>query len=64
MERVIQARYGASFWDSVECEIEAFDAVDYALFVAAGSLPIEPRPEFREALLAHLSRAARTRFSN
>jgi hypothetical protein len=64
MERVIRARYGASFWDGVECEIEALDAADFELFLAAGSLDIEPRPEFREALLAHLGKAVRARFSN
>ena len=64
MEGVIRARYGASFWDAVEYEIESFDLADYALFVSAGSLPIEPRPGFREALLAHLRAAARARFSN
>jgi hypothetical protein len=62
--RVIRARYGRTFWDGVEREIESFDATDFADFVAAGRLPIEPRPAFREALLAHLGLAARARFSN
>ena len=62
--RAIRARHGARFWDEVERELEAFDAADFAYYVAAGRLPIEPRPGFREALLAHLGMAVRTRFSN
>lgn len=62
--RVIRARYGRTFWDGVERELEAFDAADFAEFVAAGRLRIEPRPGFREALLAHLGLAVRARFSN
>ena len=44
------ARYGAQFWDAVECEIEALDASDFAAFVAADDLPIEPRAEFSRGL--------------
>ncbi len=60
----IRARYGQTFWDGVERELESYDASDFALFVAAGQLPIEPRAGFREALLAHLGVAVRARFSN
>jgi hypothetical protein len=42
--RVIRARYGQTFWDEVERELESFDASDFAQFVAAGRLRIEPRP--------------------
>jgi len=62
--RMIRARFGRTFWEGVEREIEAFDASDFADFVAAGDLAIEPRPGFRETLLATLGVAARARFSN
>lgn len=62
--RVIRARYGQTFWDGVEHELESFDASDFAEFVSAGRLPIEPRAGFRESLLAYLGVAVRSRFSN
>jgi hypothetical protein len=62
--RVIRARYGGTFWDGVERELESFDAADFADFVAADRTPIEPRAAFREALLAHLGIGVRARFSN
>ena len=63
-EAAIRARYDARFWDEVERELEAFDAADFAEFVAAGRLPIEPQARFRESLLAHLCGVARACFSN
>lgn len=58
------ARHGAEFWDAVECEIEALDASDFAAFLAAGDLPIEPHAEFERALGESLAALYRARFSN
>ncbi|HTO68397.1 MAG TPA: hypothetical protein VMR31_00925 [Myxococcota bacterium] len=59
-----QARHGARFWDAVEREIEALDAGDLALFLAADHLPIEPRASFRRGLRGHLQALCRARWSN
>lgn len=58
------ARYGAQFWDAVECEIEALDASDFTAFVAAGELPLEPSPDFAAGLGESLGKLCRARFSN
>jgi hypothetical protein len=58
------ARFGARFWDAVEHEIEVLDEADFALFLAADRLPIEPRADFADALGRSLSRLCRARFSN
>jgi hypothetical protein len=58
------ARYGAEFWDAVECEIEALDASDFVDFLAADELPFEPRAGFSRALGESLAGLCRTRFSN
>jgi len=57
-------RFGARFWEAVECEIEALDAADYALFLGADRLEIEPRPAFERALETHLRGLCRRRWSN
>ena len=57
-------RFGAQFWEAVECEIEALDAADYALFLGADQLEIEPRPGFERALETHLRGLCRRRWSN
>ncbi len=54
----------ARFWDGVECEIEALDAADFALFLAADRLPCAARPGFAEALAGSLAGVCRARFSN
>ncbi|MFI5314177.1 MAG: hypothetical protein ACHQ6T_00620 [Myxococcota bacterium] len=59
-----QARHGASFWDGVEREIEALDCADFALFLGADALAIEPRPEFGRALANRLQSVCRARWSN
>jgi hypothetical protein len=61
---LVKSRFGASFWDGVECEIEALDFADLALFLRADELAIEPRPGFEGALATHLSGLFRTRWSN
>ena len=58
------ARFGARFWDAVEFEIEALDAADFALFLAADRLPCEARPGVVESLAASLATLCRARFSN
>jgi hypothetical protein len=58
------ARYGAEFWDAVECEIEALDASDFEAFLAADDLPIEPRAEFTRTLGESIAAIRRARFSN
>jgi hypothetical protein len=58
------ARFGARFWDAVEHEIEALDADDFALFLAADRLPFAGRPEAVEALGDSLAALCRARFSN
>lgn len=57
-------QFGARFWDGVESEVEALDAADYALFLGADQLEIEPRPAFERALLTHLAGLCRRRWSN
>jgi hypothetical protein len=61
---LVKARFGASFWDGVEREVEALDLADFALFLGAHDLSHEPRPAFEGALAAHLSGLFRTRWSN
>ena len=61
---LVKARFGASFWDGVEREMEALDIADFALFLGAHELAIEPRQGFEQALSAHLSGLFRTRWSN
>jgi hypothetical protein len=58
------ARFGARFWDAVECEIEALDEADFAFFLAADRLPIDARAGFGEQLGQSLAGLCRTRFSN
>jgi hypothetical protein len=58
------ARFGARFWEAVECEIEALDARDFALFLAADRLPFAGRPGVFESLLKTLGARCRARFSN
>jgi len=57
-------RFGERFWDAVEYEIEALDAADFALFLAADRLPFAPRPGVAEALGVSLASICRARFSN
>ncbi len=57
-------RFGASFWDAVESEIEAPDASDFALFLAADRLPDQARPGAMESIGAVLAALCRARFSN
>ena len=57
-------RFDARFWDGVECEIEARDAGDFALFLTADRLPCVARAGFAEALAGSLARLCRARFSN
>ena len=60
----MKARFGASFWDGVEREVEALDIADFALFLGAHELALEPRAGFEGALATHLSGLFRTRWSN
>jgi hypothetical protein len=57
-------RFGARFWDGVETEIEALDLNDFALFLGADRLAIEPRPRFERSLDTHLRALVRRRWSN
>jgi hypothetical protein len=57
-------RFGGTFWDGVESEIEALDAADFALFLGADRLAIEPRPAFARALEGRLAAVCRARWSN
>jgi hypothetical protein len=59
-----KVRYGTTFWDAVECEIEALDPADFALFLGADELAIEPRPAFARSLAGHLASLCRARWSN
>jgi hypothetical protein len=59
-----ETRFGGRFWDAVEHEVEAVDHADFALFMAAHRLPIEPRPGFRAGLEARLYRVFAARWSN
>jgi hypothetical protein len=61
---LVKSRFGASFWDGVEREIEAFDFADFGLFLRAGELPLESRPGFEGALGGHLAALFRSRWSN
>jgi len=58
------AAFGARFWDEVEYEIEALDAADFELFLAADRLPFVPRPGVAETLGDSLAALCRARFSN
>ena len=62
--RSAAGRFGARFWEGVESEIEALDPADFALFLGAHQLGIEPRPGFESALGAHLGALVRRRWSN
>ena len=62
--RAVGARFGTRFWDAVEYEIEVLDEADFAFFLAADRLSIEPRAVFADALGRSLSRLCRARFSN
>jgi hypothetical protein len=53
----------ATFWDEVECEVEALDWYDFVEFLEADELPIPIRPEFREELRGRLREFVRTRYS-
>lgn len=57
-------RFGASFWDAVECEIEALDADDLELFLAGDRLPCQARSGAIESIGATLAALCRARFSN
>jgi hypothetical protein len=58
------ARFEARFWDAVEYEIEALDAGDFELFLAADRLPCAATPGVVEALGDSLAALCRSRFSN
>ncbi len=57
-------RFAARFWDEVESEIEALDPADFALFLGADRLDIEPRRGFERSLQTHLRALVRRRWSN
>ena len=57
-------RFGARFWDGVESEIEALDPADFALFLEADRLAIEPRGGFERSLETRLRGLVRRRWSN
>jgi hypothetical protein len=57
-------RFDARFWDAVEYEIEALDADDFALFLAADGLPCVASRSFADALAGSLASLCRARFSN
>ena len=57
-------RFGTRFWDAVEYEIEALDAGDFALFLAADQLPFAARSGVADALGESLAAICRARFSN
>jgi hypothetical protein len=61
---VSEVRFGTTFWDGVESEVEALDFADFALFLRADQLAIEPRPAFARALSGHLASVFRARWSN
>jgi len=63
-QRAPGARFGARFWDAVEYEIEALDADDFALFLAADRLPCAAAPARIDALGDSLAALCRARFSN
>jgi hypothetical protein len=46
--------FNPSFWDDVEYEIDTVDVDDFVDFVAAGDVPVEPRPEFEADLRERL----------
>jgi len=52
------------FWDEVEYEVESLDLWDLADFIAADSLPIEPRPGFESELREDLRAYVRRRYSH
>ncbi len=58
------ARFGARFWDAVEYEIEALDASDFGMFLAADRLPFEPGPGVSDEITESLAALCRARFSN
>ena len=60
----LAARFDTRFWDGVEHEIEALDARDFGLFLAADRLPCAARPGYAEALGDSLGALCRARFSN
>ncbi len=60
----VSVRFGTRFWDAVEYEIEALDAGDFALFLAADRFPCEARPGAFESIGARLAVLCRERFSN
>jgi hypothetical protein len=60
----LEARHGATFWDGVEHEIEALDVADFALFMRADGLSMEPRPGFARSLSGRLASLVRARWSN
>ena len=59
-----EVRFGRIFWDGVESEIEALDYADFAVFLGADQLAIEPRGVFACALEGHLAAVFRARWSN
>jgi hypothetical protein len=62
--RAASGRFGSRFWDGVESEVESLDTADFALFLGADQLDIEPRPAFERSLETHLRALVRRRWSN
>jgi hypothetical protein len=62
--KAASGRFGARFWDGVESEIESLDPADFALFLGADRLDIQPRPAFERGLETHLRALVRRRWSN
>jgi len=60
----VTTRFGSSFWDGVECELEVLDAADFEDFLAAEALPIQPSEGFREQLSGYLKGLIRSRFAH
>ncbi|MFQ5698299.1 MAG: hypothetical protein ACE5IL_08450 [Myxococcota bacterium] len=56
-------RFGGSFWDDVEIEIEALDWRDFVEFLSSDRGPFEARPAFREGLRRRLAGLIRRRWS-
>ena len=53
----------AAFWDEVEQEVEAFDWLDLAEFIAEPALPTPVRPGFEKELGAELLDLVKRRYS-
>ncbi len=57
-------RFGSTFWDGVEYELEVLDVADLDEFVSADALPIQPSAGFREQLSGYLKGLIRSRFAH